>query len=252
MAAVRKRRPRRRSPPASRGSWTDCRRSHDGRLAAGGDDHVRTGVRQDPLDVSVRADALLPPALHERMRDGRAALTVDGAATPCPIRSRRPSPWSGHAEGMKQQAHFITLSTPDLDAARAFYCDGLGWTALLDVPGEIIFFQVAPATGPRALPGGQVRRRHGGHTGRRPARRAHPVAQRGLPRRRRRRRTACGRGGRARSSSRRRPPPSAATTATSPTPTAWSGRSATTRAGGSTRPARSISAVDDRLIDRSI
>jgi catechol 2,3-dioxygenase-like lactoylglutathione lyase family enzyme len=46
---------------------------------------------------------------------------------------------------MKQQTHFITLSTPDLDAARAFYCDGLGWTALLDVPGEIIFFQVAPA-----------------------------------------------------------------------------------------------------------
>ena len=46
---------------------------------------------------------------------------------------------------MEQQAHFITLSTPDLDAARAFYCDGLGWTALLDVPGEIIFFQVAPA-----------------------------------------------------------------------------------------------------------
>lgn len=44
-----------------------------------------------------------------------------------------------------QQAHFITLSTPDLDAARAFYRDGLGWTPLLDVPGEIIFFQVGPA-----------------------------------------------------------------------------------------------------------
>ncbi|MDN3359454.1 VOC family protein [Actinomadura sp. DC4] len=46
---------------------------------------------------------------------------------------------------MQQRTHFITLSTPDLDAARAFYRDGLGWTALLDVPGEIIFFQVAPA-----------------------------------------------------------------------------------------------------------
>jgi uncharacterized protein len=45
---------------------------------------------------------------------------------------------------MQQRAHFITLSTPDLDAARAFYCDGLGWTALLDVPGEIIFFQIGP------------------------------------------------------------------------------------------------------------
>jgi catechol 2,3-dioxygenase-like lactoylglutathione lyase family enzyme len=45
---------------------------------------------------------------------------------------------------MKQQVHFITLSTRDLDAARAFYRGGLGWTPLLDVPGEIIFFQVAP------------------------------------------------------------------------------------------------------------
>lgn len=45
---------------------------------------------------------------------------------------------------MEQQVHFITLSTPDLDAARAFYCEGLGWTALLDVPGEIVFFQVGP------------------------------------------------------------------------------------------------------------
>lgn len=46
---------------------------------------------------------------------------------------------------MEQTAHFITLATPDLAAARAFYRDGLGWTPLLDVPGEIIFFQVAPA-----------------------------------------------------------------------------------------------------------
>ena len=45
---------------------------------------------------------------------------------------------------MEQRIHFITLSAPDLDAARAFYRDGLGWTALMDVPGEIIFFQVAP------------------------------------------------------------------------------------------------------------
>ena len=45
---------------------------------------------------------------------------------------------------MDQQLHFLTLATPDLDAARQFYCDGLGWTAAIDVPGEIIFFQVAP------------------------------------------------------------------------------------------------------------
>jgi len=45
---------------------------------------------------------------------------------------------------MDQNLNFITLATRDLDAARAFYRDGLGWEPLLDVPGEIIFFQVAP------------------------------------------------------------------------------------------------------------
>ncbi|WP_415975241.1 VOC family protein [Rhodococcus sp. 077-4] len=43
---------------------------------------------------------------------------------------------------MQQQVHFTTLATVDLDAARTFYCDGLGWTPLLDVPGEILFFQI--------------------------------------------------------------------------------------------------------------
>ena len=47
---------------------------------------------------------------------------------------------------MEQQVHFLTLATADLDAARRFYVDGLGWTPLLDVPGEIVFFQVAPGT----------------------------------------------------------------------------------------------------------
>lgn len=45
---------------------------------------------------------------------------------------------------MDPTVHFVTLSTPDLDAARGFYAGGLGWTPLLDVPGEILFFQVAP------------------------------------------------------------------------------------------------------------
>ena len=43
-----------------------------------------------------------------------------------------------------QQVHFITVATASLDAARAFYRRGLGWSPLLDVGGEIIFFQVAP------------------------------------------------------------------------------------------------------------
>lgn len=45
---------------------------------------------------------------------------------------------------MQQQVHFTTLATPDLDAARRFYCTGLEWTPLLDVPGEILFFQIGP------------------------------------------------------------------------------------------------------------
>ncbi len=47
---------------------------------------------------------------------------------------------------MDQRVHVVTLATADLDAARRFYVDGLGWTPLLDVPGEIVFFQVAPGT----------------------------------------------------------------------------------------------------------
>lgn len=45
---------------------------------------------------------------------------------------------------MDQRVHFVTLATRDLDAARDFYAGGLGWQPLLDVPGEILFFQVAP------------------------------------------------------------------------------------------------------------
>jgi catechol 2,3-dioxygenase-like lactoylglutathione lyase family enzyme len=45
---------------------------------------------------------------------------------------------------MEQRVHFLTLATGDLDAARAFYRDGLGWSPLMDVAGEIIFFQIAP------------------------------------------------------------------------------------------------------------
>jgi catechol 2,3-dioxygenase-like lactoylglutathione lyase family enzyme len=45
---------------------------------------------------------------------------------------------------MNQRVHFITVATGDLDAIRGFYLDGLGWSAVLDVPDEIIFFQVAP------------------------------------------------------------------------------------------------------------
>jgi catechol 2,3-dioxygenase-like lactoylglutathione lyase family enzyme len=45
---------------------------------------------------------------------------------------------------MQSQLHFITISTANLDTARTFYVEGLGWEPLMDVPGEIIFFQMAP------------------------------------------------------------------------------------------------------------
>ena len=45
---------------------------------------------------------------------------------------------------MDPRIHFITFATRDLDAARAFYRYGLGWDPLVDVSGEIIFFQTGP------------------------------------------------------------------------------------------------------------
>ncbi|SEB48944.1 hypothetical protein SAMN04489806_0832 [Paramicrobacterium humi] len=47
---------------------------------------------------------------------------------------------------MDQSVHFITIATANLDAAREFYNRGAGWMPLLDVPGEILFYQVAPGT----------------------------------------------------------------------------------------------------------
>ncbi len=45
---------------------------------------------------------------------------------------------------MDQRLHFLTIATVDLDAARRFYRDGLGWTVFHDEPDEIVFFQIAP------------------------------------------------------------------------------------------------------------
>jgi uncharacterized protein len=43
---------------------------------------------------------------------------------------------------MDQRVSFITLAVADLDRTRAFYVDGLGWTAELDVPGEVLMIRV--------------------------------------------------------------------------------------------------------------
>ena len=39
---------------------------------------------------------------------------------------------------MDQRISFVTLAVRALDASRAFYVDGLGWTPELDVPGEVL------------------------------------------------------------------------------------------------------------------
>lgn len=44
---------------------------------------------------------------------------------------------------MDQQVHFVTVAATDLYATRRFYA-ALGWSPLLDVEGEIIFYQSAP------------------------------------------------------------------------------------------------------------
>jgi hypothetical protein len=44
---------------------------------------------------------------------------------------------------VEQRVSFLTFAAADLEAARRFYVGGLGWSPLLDVPGEIVFFQVA-------------------------------------------------------------------------------------------------------------
>ncbi|WP_341926384.1 VOC family protein [Nocardioides psychrotolerans] len=42
---------------------------------------------------------------------------------------------------MDPRISFITLAVADLEASRAFYVDGLGWPAALDVPGEVLMIQ---------------------------------------------------------------------------------------------------------------
>lgn len=42
---------------------------------------------------------------------------------------------------MDQRISFITLAVRDLAATRAFYLDGLGWSAEIDVPGEVLMIR---------------------------------------------------------------------------------------------------------------
>lgn len=43
---------------------------------------------------------------------------------------------------MDPRLNFVTLVVADLPRARRFYLGGLGWSAALDVPGEVVMVQV--------------------------------------------------------------------------------------------------------------
>jgi catechol 2,3-dioxygenase-like lactoylglutathione lyase family enzyme len=43
---------------------------------------------------------------------------------------------------MEARISFVTLAVRDLDRARSFYVDGLGWVPELDVPGEVVMIPV--------------------------------------------------------------------------------------------------------------
>lgn len=45
---------------------------------------------------------------------------------------------------MEQRISFVTLAVRDLDAARRFYVEGLGWTPEMWVPGEVLMFRAGP------------------------------------------------------------------------------------------------------------
>jgi uncharacterized protein len=44
---------------------------------------------------------------------------------------------------MDQRLSFVTVAVADLDVSRRFYLDGLGWSAAVDVPGEVLMIKVA-------------------------------------------------------------------------------------------------------------
>lgn len=46
------------------------------------------------------------------------------------------------AGAVEQKLSVITLGVADVERARSFYVDGLGWEAVRVVPGEVVFIQV--------------------------------------------------------------------------------------------------------------
>ena len=48
----------------------------------------------------------------------------------------------GTTTPVEPRLNFVTLVVADLDRARRFYLNGLGWTAALDVGGEVVMVHV--------------------------------------------------------------------------------------------------------------
>ena len=44
---------------------------------------------------------------------------------------------------MEQRMSLVTLAVADLEATRRFYVDGLGWEAMIHVPGDVLMIKVA-------------------------------------------------------------------------------------------------------------
>jgi len=43
---------------------------------------------------------------------------------------------------MDQRLSFVSVAVRDIDASRAFYVDGLGWSTEMDVPGEVLMIRM--------------------------------------------------------------------------------------------------------------
>nr|WP_007514787.1 VOC family protein [Pseudofrankia sp. EUN1h] len=72
-------------------------------------------------------------------RAGGAQFRVEQASRPAEPTRTVGGPW--HRADMEQRISFVTLAVADLAATRRFYLDGLGWTAELDVPGEVLMIR---------------------------------------------------------------------------------------------------------------
>lgn len=70
---------------------------------------------------------------------------------------------------MEQRISFVSPAVRDLEIARAFSVDGLGWVPELDVPGEVLMFSAGERLGLARDAGapvwGPVEREWGGFTG---------------------------------------------------------------------------------------